>query len=394
MAASEPPASDDIPPIESVEVLGRSDIAGQSTDSGKARIFPCEGCGADLVFNIGDQSLKCPYCGHVKTLEIADDAEIREQDYHAMIERLQEQRAAGVSQEVPDYSEVRCDSCGGTVVFQGTLTSTECPYCGSPIQREKVHSLTRRVPVDAVLPFLIDRDRARRALKEWVLSRWFAPNAFRRRGVDGRFNGIYLPYWTFDCLTFNTYKGERGENYTVTVGSGKNRRTVTRTRWYPAAGRFQRFFDDVLVVASRGLPKDYLQALEPWPLHKCLPFNQQVLAGYLARTYDIGLEDGFQHGKQRIDEAIRQDVISRIGGDRQRIHVIKSRYDAITFKHLLLPVWMMAYRYKEKTYQVFINAGTGEVSGQRPYSWVKILFAVLAALALALAAFLVFFSSN
>jgi predicted RNA-binding Zn-ribbon protein involved in translation (DUF1610 family) len=380
MSDSAVQSPDEFPPIDTVEVLGRSDVAGQTTDEGKGRIYPCEGCGADLTFHIGQQRLKCPYCGFEKEIELADDAEIREQDYHAMIERIQRQREAGVELEVPGASEVRCESCGGTVVFTGTLTSSACPYCASPIQRDKVHTLTQRVPVDGVLPFLIDHDRAALLLAEWVQSRWFAPNDFLKQGTQGKFNGVYLPYWTFDTATFNAYSGERGENYTVTVGSGKNRRTETRTRWYPASGAFQRFFDDVLVVASKGLPRDYMLALEPWPLQKTIPFTPQVMAGIFARTYDIDLDAGFGDAKGRIDDAIDTETRQRIGGDKQRVHSIKSRYDAITFKHLLLPVWMMAYRYHDQPYQVFINAGTGEVQGERPYSWAKISLVVAAAL--------------
>ncbi|MEZ6067377.1 MAG: hypothetical protein R3B90_17110 [Planctomycetaceae bacterium] len=367
----------DLPSIETVEVLGRSEGAGQTTDEGRGRIFPCDGCGADLTFSIGEQRLVCPYCGYVKEIDLDPDAEIREQDYEAMLERLRRLHDEGVEIDLPGVAEVRCESCGGHVVFQGTLTSSRCPYCDSPIQRERIHTATQRIPVDAVLPFLIDHDQAHEQLSEWVRSRWFAPNAFLKRGIEGSFNGVYLPYWTFDTLTYNAYSGERGENYTVTVGSGKNRRTETRTRWYPASGRFQRFFDDVLVVASAGLPMHHLQELEPWPLTRCLPFTQQVLAGQLARTYDVPLDAGFASAKVRIDDALYRDVCRRIGGDRQRVHQIKTRCDAVTFKHLLLPVWMLAYRYHDRPFQVFINAATGEVQGDRPYSWVKISLAVL-----------------
>jgi hypothetical protein len=359
-----------------VEIVGSTEIAGQSVDEGRGRIFPCEQCGADLIFHIGQQRLKCPYCGAEKDLEHRDDAEIVEQDFYAMLKRTEEHHGTGRDGHLGEC-EVRCESCGGTVVFIGTLTSSECPYCGSPIQREHVHSATSRIPVDGVLPFLIERERAADMLTQWVRSRWFAPNTFLKRGVDGKFNGVYLPYWTYDTMTFSVYHGERGENYTTTVGSGKNRRTVTRTRWYPASGRFQRFFDDVLVVASHGLPPSYLHALEPWPLAKCLPFTQQVLAGLLARTYDVSLEVGFRDAKQRIDEALYAETCHRIGGDRQQVHSLNSRYEAITFKHLLLPVWMMAYRYQDQPYRVFINASTGEVQGERPYSAWKIAFAVL-----------------
>ncbi|HSG69304.1 MAG TPA: hypothetical protein VLA12_02760, partial [Planctomycetaceae bacterium] len=314
--------------------------------------------------------------GYAKDIELDPEVEIKEQDFHAMLAHLVEQHESRPEPD-SDVNEVRCGSCGGTVVFTGTLTSSSCPYCASPIQRDDVHRAEHRVPVDAVLPFLIDRDLARKNLDDWVQSRWFAPNDFLKNRLEGTFNGVYLPYWTFDSLTFCVYSGQRGEHYYVTVGTGKNQRRERRTRWYPASGQFQRFFDDVLVTASRGLPREILESLEPWPLHKCLPFTQEVLAGYFARTYDVELDDGFVIGKHRIDVELDRDVRSRIGGDTQRVHSIDTRYDGLTFKHVLLPLWLLAYQYKEKSYQVFINAGTGEVQGERPYSWVKITLTVL-----------------
>ncbi len=366
-------------PVFDHEVQATSTTVGTTTDEGRGRMFPCEGCGADFEFHIGQQKLKCPYCGFEKAIVLAEDAAIVERDFRAALARLAELREKGAT-TIADLNEVRCGSCGSNVVFRGTLTSTECAFCGSPIQRDKVHSASNRVPVDGVLPFQVDQQRAKSNLADWVRSRWFAPNEFRKRGVEGRFNGVYLPYWTFDSHTFNRYRGERGEHYYVTVGSGKNRRTERRTRWYPASGQFERFFDDVLVVAAAGLPRKIMINLEPWPLHKCLPFTQQALAGFFAQTYDVELDKGFVDGKQRIDEAIHADVRRRIGGDEQRVHSIQSTYDPITYKHLLLPVWLLAYRYKDKTYRVVVNAGTGEVQGERPYSWVKIMLAVLGGL--------------
>ena len=124
-------------------------------------------------------------------------------------------------------------------------------------------------------------------------------------------------------------------------------------------------------------------ALEPWPLLKVVPFNQAMLAGLMARTYDIELDDCFKEGRERVDAAILSEVHQRIGGDTQIVNNVKSRYEAITYKHLLLPVWLMAYKFQNKTYQVFINAATGEVQGERPYSVWKILFAVILGLAAA-----------
>lgn len=362
---------------EEAPLQGERDRAGRTTDQGQARVFPCESCGADLEFSIGQQQLKCPYCGYQKEIELSPDAEVVEQDYQAALARLEAQHEQG-RQDESGNQELHCESCGGTVMFEGTLTSTSCPWCDAAIQRENIHSATHRIPVDAVMPFLIEKDRAQLVLKEWINSRWFAPTEFRKRGVDGKFDGFYLPFWTYDSLTFNAYSGERGEDYTVTVGTGKNRRTETRTRWYPASGRFQRFFDDVLICASDGLPESLIDNLEPWPMERLTPFTQQLLAGLFARTYDVKLDTGFDVARERIKVAIESDTRRRIGGDRQRIHSLKTRHDAITFKHLLLPVWMLAYRFHDKTFRVFVNAATGEVQGERPYSWVKITLLVLA----------------
>ena len=373
---------------------GTNDV-GQTFDSGDGRIFPCEGCGADLEFRIGDQVLACDFCGHVKQIEISDEAEVVEQDFHAMLERLRNWREEAARQKVESdddtssadgasHNELRCDSCGGNVEFVGTLTSSHCPYCGSPVQLENAHKCDEhRIPVDGVLPFQIERKHAKQNLTQWVKSRWFAPNKFKKQGADGKFNGIYLSYYTFDSMTFTSYSGQRGEHYWVTVGTGDKKRRQRKTRWYPANGRFQRFFDDVLVLANTGFNRKFMLALEPWPLLKVVPFNQQMLAGHMARTYDIELDTCFKEARDRIDDAIHGEVCQRIGGDTQRVHSVDSRYEAITFKHLLLPVWLLAYRYGDKTFQVFINAATGEVQGERPYSVWKIVLAVVGGLLVA-----------
>ena len=364
--------------------LTRTTQAGEAVDEGKGRIFPCDGCGADLEFHIGQQQLKCPYCGYQRELLLDESESISERDYHAALARVRAWRNDSrekSSDAASELNEVRCASCGANVVFQGTLTSTACAFCDSPIQRDDVHRSEARISVDAVLPFLIEQARAAAAVKQWVSSRWFAPNEFLRRGANGRFTGVYVPYWTFDTLTFNIYHGQRGDHYWVTVGSGKNKRRVRRTRWSSRSGRFQRFFDDVLVVADRAVPRHLLQKLDPWPLGRCLPFTEQVLAGHLAKTYDIELDDGFAKACEIIEAEIRVDVRGRIGGDEQRITSLSIEHQAITYKHLLLPVWLLAYKYGGKPYRVAINGATGEVQGERPYSWVKIMLFVLTLLA-------------
>ncbi len=264
------------------------------------------------------------------------------------------------------------------MIFEGRLTATQCAFCGTPMQREAARVAEGRIPVDAVLPFGIDREQARASLARWVRSRWFAPNRFRREGVGGRFSGVYLPFWTFDSHTVNAFSGERGDHYHVTVGSGRNRRRVRRTRWRPVSGRFERFFDDVLVLACSTEDQSLVARINLWPLERLKPYDQAYLSGFLARTYDLELDAGFETARARMDATLREEVRRRIGGDQQRIHHLRTLHDPITYKHVLLPLWLLTYRWKNRTHRVVINAVTGGVSGERPWSWVKITCTVLA----------------
>ncbi|MBI5494511.1 MAG: hypothetical protein HY904_05745 [Deltaproteobacteria bacterium] len=340
------------------------------------KTFPCEACGAQLTFAIDAQKLKCGHCGAEKDLQFQEGASVSEQDLNAALQKQSTRRRTATA--APVTHEVKCTSCGATVAFSGTLTSTECAYCGTPIQREAAHEAQDRLPVDGVCPFAVEKDTAQRRLQDWVGSRWFAPGDFKQRGVHEHFQGVYMPYFTFDAMTHSRYRGERGDAYYETEGEGQNKRQVRKVRWTPRAGALRRFFDDVCIPALRSLPRTLLQSLEPWPLTKLIPFTDQALAGKQAHTYELELSEGFAAARERMDDEIRSDVRGDIGGDEQRIHDVTTQFSALTYKHVLLPIWILAYRYREKTYRVVVNAMTGEVQGERPWSAVKIALAVIA----------------
>ncbi|WP_437192627.1 hypothetical protein [Planctomicrobium sp. SH527] len=359
---------------------GNSHSDGSSINDDQGRAFPCRTCGANLTFHIGRQKLKCGHCGDEVEIVLSEDSAVVEQDFFAILERQKELRVEG-QEPAEEHNEVRCDSCGANVIFEGTLTSTHCPYCGGGIQREKIHRGGFRIPVDGVLPFQVAEKSAKSRLDRWVGSRWFAPNDFKKAARGDHFHGVYLPFWTYDAMTFAKYTGERGEHYYVTTGSGKNQSVEQRTNWLPAAGQFQHFFDDLLVLGAAELPANRIDELAPWNLQDLKPFTPAYLAGHFARTYDVELDKGFEKVKPRIEAELRKMATKRIGGDDQRLHRLDTRYDAVSFKHILLPVWIVAYQYHDKSYRVFINAVTGQATGDRPYSWVKITLAVLAAIA-------------
>ena len=202
-------------------------------------------------------------------------------------------------------------------------------------------------------------------------------------------NGIYVPYWTFDADTRSDYAGQRGTHYYETktvMRDGKRQQVrVRKTRWRAASGHVTRFFDDVLVLASKSLPKKYTDGLEPWDLSSLEPYKPEYLAGFRAEGYQIELTDGFTEARAYMDRMIRRDVKYDIGGDEQRISGVNTRISDVTFKHILLPVWLAAYKYNGKTYRFVVNGRTGRVQGERPYSAWKISIAVVIGLAVACA---------
>ncbi len=360
----------------------------------QTRTYPCAQCGGQLEWDIGAQLLTCPFCGNQQEVAVAEGAEVVEQDLHEAMAALDAGALTKTGLQVSDQKEVVCQSCGGHTTFTGTLTATRCPYCATPIQRDDVHAAPARLAVDGVLPFAVDRPTAEAAIGAWIGSRWFAPNEFKKYATTGSFNSVYCAYFTYDARATTRYTGRRGDHYTVTVGSGDNRRTEVRTRWSHAAGTVHNAFDDLPVPANDGLDRSQVQALEPWPTGDARPFSAEYLAGHLSRTYDHDVVECFATAKDRMESAIRETVQMDIGGDVQQISSMGVHYEGLTFKHLLLPVWLLTVVYGGNPFQVFINGMTGEVQGQRPYSKVKIALAVIAVTLLALAAWFLFGSSG
>ncbi|MEV8466576.1 TFIIB-type zinc finger domain-containing protein [Fluviibacterium sp. DFM31] len=358
--------------------------------------FPCAQCGADLRFDPASGKLVCDHCGYedeARDLSTGPwgGSAIRELDFAAA---LKEQLPLAEMEETRTAS---CSSCGAEVEFDGATHGKECPFCASPIVADT--GTNRHIKPKALLPFLLSEPDARKAMTNWLGRLWFAPSGLQKYARHGRkMDGVYIPYWTFDARTASDYRGERGTVYytsrTVTRNGQRQTERVARIRWRRASGRVARMFDDVLVLAARSLPKTFTDALPPWDLSQLVPYNPEYLAGMRAEAYTVELDEGFHEARAHMDRVIERDVRFDIGGDRQRVHNIQTRVSDVTFKHVLLPIWVAAYKYQGRSYRFVINGQTGRVQGERPYSKGKIALAVIAALVLAAGAAFLFAAQN
>jgi len=341
--------------------------------SQKEYIFPCEQCGAKLKYSVATGNLTCPYCSHVNVIERAF-TQVVEKDYEKAIQELK-----NFSEHPSEITSSKCPTCAATFELSEDIHASECPFCGSAVVNEV--SLYRPIKPQALLPFSIEKQEARKLFKEWLAGRWFAPNKLKHYSAeDSTLEGIFVPYWTYDSDTHSHYSGRRGDAYYVNEtysenGVSKTRR-VEKIRWSNVNGELSKYFDDVLVIATTSQKN----ASYNWDLKNLVDYNESFLSGYESEVYSVELDTGLKSAKNTMTSHIRQAIKHQIGGDRQEIHSLSSDFFNISFKHILLPVYASAFSFDGKIYSYIINGRNGEISGDRPYSKVKIAFAVLAGL--------------
>lgn len=343
----------------------------------------CTNCGADLKYEAGSSHLKCDYCGTKNEIP-GKDTSINELDFEAYLDK----ETAGA--DLLTVQAVNCSSCGATTTVEEKIATTTCPYCSAPLITENSSEETLIKP-GSLLPFRLNREQGLEFFKRWIKKLWFKPSALTKQTLSfDHFKGVYLPYFTYDSDTNTYYTGQRGEHYyvTETYTTTENGETVTKTRqvqktrWYNVSGYVDRVFDDILICASKSVPEKQVNKLEPWGLHDLIPFDEKYLSGYITEKYQLDLKMGFVKAKHIMEPHIVELIRRDIGGDVQRIHSKQIRHHQITFKHLLLPAYVSAYRFKGKLYRFVINARTGEVQGERPWSYGKIALAVLGGIVL------------
>lgn len=338
----------------------------------------CTSCGASLKYKPGTEHLACEYCGANNEIPHAP-REVTELDFEEFI--LKFESAAPVT----GVKTVQCKNCAATTTLPPNVTSMNCAYCATPLILEQSQTENVITP-HAVLPFKLDPNGAKLKFSGWIKGLWFAPNKLKKMSMTtDTLKGVYTPYWTYDSNTESYYTGQRGTWHyrTVPYTVVENGKTVQRFRqerytiWTMASGTVQNVFDDILVNASHSLPRDHADALEPWPLHEIKSFVPEFLSGFLSEKYQVDLKNGFSIAKGKMESQITQSVRHDIGGDEQRILSVSTDYRDVTFKHVLLPIYISAYRYNNKVYRFLVNGATGKVKGERPWSTWKIVGAVV-----------------
>jgi ribosomal protein S27E len=342
------------------------------------RKFHCPACGAEAQWNPAKQALVCPYCGTTSPATV-DEAtgEIREHDLVSALRNFADDRRGWKTERI----SVKCQSCQAISVFEPGRVAQRCDFCGStaiaPYQEIKAP-----IQPESLLPFRISETQVREAIRTWYASRWFAPNRLKSAALTDTVRGLYLPYWTFDAQAHADWAAESGYHYYTTetyrdANGHTHTRQVQHTRWQPSSGAVDHFFDDELVCASVGVDQTLLRQIEPFPTKDLVPYAPSYLAGWVVEHYQIDLVAAAQQSRARMDAELRNLCAAEVPGDTYRNLRVWPRYSQQTFKHILVPAWLLAFDYGSRKYQAVINGYTGRIAGQYPKSGVKILLLIL-----------------
>ncbi len=300
--------------------------------------------------------------------------------------------------------DVLCRSCGATLTLEPHLRTAQCPYCDSPSVVERPPTPDRPDP-SFVVGFVVERERATEAVRRWIGSRGpFAHSGLKRATLE-KVRGVYLPAYLYGAVGESEYEAEIGENYqevetyTTTDAKGNvqvHTRVVTRTEWRELRGRYCAYVLDVLVTASKGLPNEELETIEPFDLRALRRYTPALLSGWIAEEPSIGIDDCFRDAHDETVQRVGRDLEAFLPGDSARELRYTTRLRAEVIDLVLLPVWVFAARYDpdKPPVRVLVNGQTGEVQGKVPLSVPKIAAAVVVGLLVVVAIVLLLAASR
>ncbi len=285
----------------------------------------------------------------------------------------------------------RCKNCGAEVATDPGQRSYVCAFCDSTYVVEFSPEQTGRKEPEFVLPFVITPEQGLELFQKWIASNHlFRPGDLRTARIEEKLKGVYLPFWAFSMLADSQWRatiGEywyRTETYTVT----ENGKSVTKTRrvqeteWWELSGNHHNYYSGYLVSASRGLPQAEAERIKPFQLPALRRYAPAYLAGWLCEEYSIDRESAEQICRT---EFLRQEdagIRAFLPGDTYRNFAANTQFSQVNEDLILLPLYVLSYRYGDKLFRFMINGQTGKVEGDKPISWPRIWMAVgLAAIA-------------
>jgi predicted RNA-binding Zn-ribbon protein involved in translation (DUF1610 family) len=302
----------------------------------------CSVCGA----LIDEEDLFCANCG---------------------TEAPHQSEAQGQRQAATWRHNFECRGCGAAMSWDASAKALRCPFCGSEQLDEQKDA--KVLAPNRVVPFAFDENRAHTILREWLKQGFWRPGDLAARAAIHEMKPVYVPYWVFDATT-----------HTYWTADSSNTPPGARGDWYPLAGDHHGRYSGVLIGASSALTPQETAAICPFDLAAGRAPEEVDLENAIVEQFRVQRKYARPLARQGLENLERQACAPYVPG-RCRNLKVNVRLENLTSEPVLVPVWIMAYRYRESVYRFLINGQTGRPWGQAPLSWIKIAIAVLIVIA-------------
>lgn len=324
--------------------------------------YKCPCCGGAIAFDSESQNMKCPYCDtefEPETLRSYDEALKNEGN-----DDMRWETDAGSEWQAGETDGMRvysCKSCGGEIVGDETTAATECPFCGNPVVM--MGQFSGALKPDYVIPFKLDKNAAKAALKKHYEGKRLLPKAFKDENHIDEIKGIYVPFWLFDADAEANirYKATR-----VRAWSDSNY-NYTETSFYSVLRGGSIGFERVPVDGSTKMADDLMESIEPYDFSQAVDFQTAYLAGFLADKYDVGAEQSVERANERIRKSTENAFASTVNGYATVIpENTNIRLQNGKAKYALYPVWLLNTVWNGQKYTFAMNGQTGKLVGDLP----------------------------
>lgn len=329
--------------------------------------FHCPQCDGVSAYNAENGGLTCTFCGFYEPP--AQEVVGKQAEAFEFTVETMERVAHGWGAE---RKELSCNRCAARTTFSTDMLTQTCPFCGSN-QVVQVKAPQDVLRPRFLIPFTVTAEECRKKTAVWLNDSWMVPKELNRLAHKTNYTPIYIPYWTFDATTQADWKAEvahRVQKREYRNGKWENR-TVTEWRW--EKGRASVDFDDLLVRGSQHLSQLLLKKAGNYDIRALVPYDASFLAGIQAKAYDVDLDTGWEQGRHIMRAKTKDTCKKQATSQQMRNFSMTLAFKNENWRYILMPLYLATYQYGTESYQVLINGQTGELAGQRPVDWKKVL---------------------
>jgi len=323
-------------------------------------VTKCPACGANMVYSAERQKLYCNHCGAEKEIQ-----EKRSSEQH--IVSVLTDNACGWEDESHVFV---CQTCGAREILDKNEIAKTCPFCGASniVETGELPGLKP----NAVVPFAINKESAGASVKKWIRKRLFAPRRFRKSAKPEKLEGVYTPAFTFDSITETDYWARLGEYYYVSVTRNGKTERVRKIRYFNVSGHYTMAHDDVLIQASGNIEQKFVDKMQPFNTNESQEYKKEYLSGFSATQYKKSGNVCWQEAQGVMEQRVKYAALGQYRYDVISSYNANTQHRNVTYKYVLLPVYVGHCKWGKKIYNLFVNGHSGKVAGKAPVSPIKV----------------------